>query len=98
VAKDLPEKLDKQIAKQGLPTVGSIPFVPQLDKNKRGQPILKKATVHQGPKKGKKGFVDTQGRIWIKDHGHAGDPDHWDVQEDGGGKYFRVDLNGNLLP
>ena len=34
----------------------------------------------------------------LKDRAHAGDPDHWDVQENGGKRYFRVDLNGNLLP
>ncbi len=98
MAENLPKKIDKQIGKAGLPRGGSIPFLPQLDKNKRGQPIIKKATVQHGPKKGKKGFVDTKGRIWIKDRAHAGDPDHWDVQEDGGKKYFRVDPNGNLLP
>ena len=50
-----------------------------------------------GPKAGKLGYVDSSGRIWIKDRAHAGDPDHWDVQEDGGSTYFRVDLDGNFL-
>jgi hypothetical protein len=68
-----------------------------LDKNRKGEDIISKATVQEGPKKGKKGFVDTNGRIWIKDRAHAGDPDHWDVQEDAGETYFRVDLNGNKL-
>lgn len=98
MANNLPQKIEKQIDKAGLPRGGSVPFIPNLDKNKRGEPIIQKAIVQHGPKKGKKGFVDTQGRIWIKDRAHAGDPDHWDVQEDGGNKYFRVDLNGNLLP
>lgn len=98
MANNLPRKIDKQIDKAGLPSSGSAPFIPMLDKNRRGEPIIKKATVQHGPKQGTKGFVDTQGRIWIKDRAHAGDPDHWDVQEDGGEKYFRVDPNGNLLP
>ena len=98
MARNLPKKIDKQIEKAGLPKGGSFPFIPELDKNRRGEPIIKKATVQHGPKKGKKGFVDTQGRIWIRDRAHAGDPDHWDVQEDGGRRYFRVDQNGNLLP
>jgi hypothetical protein len=53
--------------------------------------------VTYGPKSGKCGYVDVNGRIWIKDRAHAGDPDHWDVQENGGKEYFRVDQNGNLL-
>lgn len=98
MAENLPQKIDKQIDKAGLPRGGSVPFIPKLDKNRRGEPIIKKATVQHGPKRGKKGFVDTQGRIWIKDRAHAGDPDHWDVQEDGGKKYFRIDQNGDPLP
>jgi hypothetical protein len=90
-------KIDNQIDKAGLPRGGKEPFIPKLGKNKRGDPILEKATVQRGPKKGKKGYVDTQGRIWIKDRAHAGDPDHWDVQEDSGKTYIRVDLNGNPL-
>jgi hypothetical protein len=97
VAKTPPDKLDRQIQKAGLPTGGQVPFVPRLDKNRKGEDIIRKATVQEGPKKGKKGFVDTNGRIWIKDRAHAGDPDHWDVQEDAGATYFRVDLNGNKL-
>jgi hypothetical protein len=98
VAKKLPNKIEDQIRKAGLPGGGSIPFIPQLDRNKKGKQIIRKDVVLQGPKKGKKGYVDTKGRIWIKDRAHAGDPDHWDVQEDGGNTYFRVDSQGNLLP
>jgi hypothetical protein len=63
----------------------------------RCKKIIKKNIVSSGPKKGKKGYVDKQGRIWIKDRAHASDPDHWDIQEDGGASYFRVDQQGNLL-
>jgi len=66
-------------------------------KSVRGEPIIRKARIQHGPKLGTKGFVDTQGRIWIKDRAHAGDPDHWDVQEEGGRTYFRVDFDGNKL-
>jgi len=97
VAKQLPDKIDKQIDKAGLPRGGNIPFDPQLEENKRGKLIIKKDTAAHGPKRGKSGYVDTAGRIWVKDRAHAGDPDHWDVQEDGGKKYVRVDLHGNLL-
>ena len=93
-----PTKIEKQIRTAGLPTGGAVPFVPQLDQNRHGAPIIRKAAVTRGPKRGKRGYVDTNGRIWIKDRAHAGDPDHWDVQEDGGTSYFRVDLHGNLLP
>jgi hypothetical protein len=98
VAKASPNKVDRQIQKAGLPTGGQVPFVPKLDKNRKGDDIICKAPVQHGPKKGKVGYVDAHGRIWIKDRAHAGDPDHWDVQEDGGKTYFRLDLNGSLLP
>jgi hypothetical protein len=81
-----------------LPTEGAVPFEPKLEKNRQGKEIIKREAVTHGPKKGKKGYVDMRGRIWIKDRAHARDPDHWDVQEDGGKSYFRVDLHGNLLP
>jgi len=98
LAKPLPDKIERQIDKAGLPTAGAIPFEPKLDKDKRGRDIIRKETVAHGPKKGKKGYVYIKGRIWIKDRAHAGDPDHWDVQEDGGKRYFRVDPQGNRLP
>ena len=98
MAKKLPKKIEKQIDKAGLPRGGAVPFDPQLDQNRKGQEVIRKGAVRYGPKKGKKGYVDTKDRIWIKDRAHAGDPDHWDVQEDGGRTYFRVDLHGNPLP
>jgi hypothetical protein len=98
VAKALPDKIEKQIDKAGLPRGGTVPFDPKLEKNRKGRPIIKKETVTHGPKKGKIGYVDTKGRIWIKDRAHAGDADHWDVQEDGGKKYIRVGPQGDLLP
>jgi len=99
MANDPSRKIDQQLKKAGLPTGGAIPFHPQLEQNKKGEPIIKKAMVRHGPKKGKYGYVDTQGRIWIKDRAHAEYPDHWDVQEDGGEKgRIRVDLQGNRLP
>lgn len=98
MAKSLPAKIEKQIDKAGLPRGGAVPFDAELDKNKQGEQVIKKETVTHGPKQGKRGYLDTQGRIWIKDRAHADDPDHWDVQEDGGKRYIRVDLQGNLLP
>ena len=97
MAKRFTRKLEAQIQKAGLPQAGEFPYVPKLEKNKKGRPIIKKDVVTHGPKAGKLGYVDTSGRIWIKDRAHAGDPDHWDVQEDGGSTYFRVDLDGNFL-
>jgi len=97
VAEKLPEKIVRQIEKAALPTGGSVPFEPKLVKNRNGNPVIKKDVITHGPKKGKVGYVDVKGRIWIKDRAHAGDPDHWDVQEDGGQKYIRVDLQGDEL-
>jgi hypothetical protein len=55
VANKLPEKVTRQINKAGLPTRGALPFDPEIEKNKKGKEIIKKATVTHGPKKGKKG-------------------------------------------
>ena len=97
MAEKMPPKLVNQMAKAGLPQSGNIVFRPALAKNRRGNLIIQKAVVQFGPKKDKTGYVDTSGRIWIRDYGHAGLPDHWDVQEDGGRFYFRVDDAGNRI-
>lgn len=93
----MPKKVAEQIKKAGLPQNGSVSFEPKLTTNQRGNAVIEKAEVKQGPKKGKRGCVDTQGRIWIKDRSHAGLPDHWDVQIDEGKQYIRVDLSGNPI-
>jgi hypothetical protein len=96
---ELTQKLKDQLAKAGLPLSGTHPFRPRLTKNRRGEMIVERAQVFRAPaaQAGRVGWVDTDGRIWLRDHAHAGLPDHWDVQEDGGKTYFRVDGNGNLL-
>ena len=91
---DLPPKVVRQIEKAGLPASGKHPFVPRLISNARGQQIIEKRAPNTGPRIGKKGYVDEQGRIWIRDHAHAGLPGHWDVQIDDGADYIRVDVNG----
>jgi hypothetical protein len=95
VASGLPQKVIDQMKNAGLPTSGQYPFVPMLATNRKGEQIIDKGEVTRGKRKGKKGFLDDQGRIWIKDIAHAGLPVHWDVQIDGGADYFRVDLDGN---
>ena len=91
----LPEKVVAQIERAGLPLTGTHPFQPKLTINQRGDQIIEKRAVVKGPKKGKRGYVDTQGRIWVKDRAHAGLPDHWDVQINDGDDYLRVDQRGN---
>jgi hypothetical protein len=59
--------------------------------------MIEKRAVTRGPKKLKRGYVDTQGRIWVKDRAHADVEDHWDVQIDDGADYFRVDQSGNEI-
>jgi hypothetical protein len=98
MANSLPEKIEKQIAKAGLPQSGTVPFVPSLVPDRKGRSIIKRAAVLYGPKKGKVGYVDVRGRIWVKDRAHAGVSDHWDIQEDRGRTYFRVGVNGEILP
>ena len=94
---ELAQKLIDQIDAAGLPTGGSYPFRPRITKNRNGDPIIEKKSIKKGPKAGKKGFVDDQGQIWIRDRAHAGVPDHWDVQVDDGDDYFRVGLDGNTI-
>jgi len=84
VAKPADDSIEKQIEKAGLPTGGSVPFIPMLDKSRSGRRIIRKGTVQGGPWKGKKGYVDSQGKMWIRDRAHGEYPDHWDVQENGG--------------
>ena len=91
---DSRSKIDKQIDKLGLPRSGDHPFRPKIKINRRGVEEIEKAEVSEGPKKGKKGFVDEIGRIWIRDCAHSGLPDHWDIQIDGGKRYIRVNDRG----
>lgn len=97
MANEFPEKIKQQIANAGLPLTGNVPFEPRIRTNRRGQKEIKKAEVKNGPKKGHMGYVDLQGRIWVKDHAHSGKPEHWDVQIDGGKSKIDVDLDGNLI-
>ena len=94
---DLPDKVRRQIDKRSLPLEGETPFNPRLKKNRKGQTEIEKAEIQHGPKKGKRGFVDQEGRIWIHDDAHAGYPSHWDVQIDAGRSHFNVGYDGNPL-
>jgi hypothetical protein len=93
----LPQKFIEQMKKAGLPLSGPHPFKPKLTQNRKGDSVIEKRAPKTGPKSGKKGYVDDQGRIWIKDIAHAGLPDHWDVQINDGDEYIRIDQNGNEL-
>jgi RHS repeat-associated protein len=95
--KSAEEKIQDQIKRAGLPQSGNRPFIASTKKNSRGEEEIEKAEVQHGPKRGKRGYVDREGRIWIKDYAHAGYPDHWDVQIDGGRDYIKVGLDGNEL-
>lgn len=94
---DEPDKIERQIVKAGLPQAGQFPYIPRLKTNARGESEIVKAKPKYGPKRNKKGYVDDQGRIWIKERAHAGQPDHWDVQIDDGLRYIKVDFEGNSL-
>ncbi len=98
MASALPSKIIDQMAKAGLPSSGPHPFNPKLVRNRQGDQVIEKKAVTKGPKRGKRGYVDDQGRIWIKDAAHAGLPEHWDVQIDDGDNYVRIDPTGNELP
>ncbi len=93
----LPQKIIDQMRRAGLPTSGTHSYRPRLTNNQKGEQIIEKCAVGNGPKQGKRGYVDEQGRIWIRDRAHADVPDHWDVQIDDGDNYIRVDDDGNQL-
>ena len=97
MSSNLPQKIIDQIKKAGLPTSGQHPFRPKLVMNRKGERVMQKQAVQKGPKQGKRGYVDDQDRIWIKDRGHSGIPEHWDVQLDDGNDYIRVDMKGDEI-
>src|SRR5580693_7950336 len=94
VSSNLPQKVIDQMKKAGLPQGGRHPFKPKLKRNRKGVFIIDSRAPTKGPKSGKPGFVDEEGRIWIRDRAHANLPDHWDVQIDDGDDYIRIDSNG----
>ncbi|WP_262264679.1 polymorphic toxin type 17 domain-containing protein [Pantoea dispersa] len=69
-----------------LPCEGEYPFIPPIDWRKSEQP--KKGEGH--------GFVDINGREWVRDTLHK---NHWDVQDvkKGAGRYRNVNDDGNIL-
>jgi len=93
------QKVKNQLARAKLPTSGTFPFRPRLIKNRKGELIVERAEARGAPSAlaGRMGWVDLDGRIWLRDRAHAGLPDHWDVQEEDGATYFRVDEDGSLL-
>jgi hypothetical protein len=97
VSPSLPQKIQDQIVKAGLPGEGTHAFRPKIAKNRKNEDIIDKQPVTKGPKRGKRGYVDDQGRIWIRDRAHAHVPEHWDVQIKGGEDYIRVDDSGNEI-
>jgi len=97
VSASLPQKILNQMRNAGLPSGGTHPFYPKIIKNRSGEDIIEKRSVGKGPKRGKRGYVDDQGRIWIRDRAHAHVPDHWDVQIDDGEDYIRIDLDGEEI-
>ncbi len=72
---DPQKKIEAQVRKAGLPTGGTNPFRPRLATNSQGNPVVEKQAVATGPKSGKRGYVDDQGRIWIRDRAHSNVPE-----------------------
>ena len=63
----LPQKVVDQMSNAGLPSTGECPFEPRVVKNRAGGDIIDKQKITKGPKKGKFGYVDVRGRIWVRD-------------------------------
>ncbi|MBI4815751.1 MAG: VCBS repeat-containing protein [Deltaproteobacteria bacterium] len=95
------DKIYNQLKRLNLPQPGpkvQFPFHPRLTQNKKGEWILKKSMPSSGPRVGKEGYEDLEGRIWIRDTGHTGSH-HWDVQIPpfGPKSYENVDYQGNIM-
>jgi hypothetical protein len=83
--------------KRGLANQRAAPVQPEVEDEPERGANNREEGRGQSPKRGKRGYVDDQGRIWIKDRAHADVPDHWDVQIDDGEDYIRVDQNGGAI-
>ena len=79
--------------------VGTSAIAREITERKRHEAILRESEerFRLAAQAGRMGWVDLDGRIWLRDRAHAGLPDHWDVQEDDGRTYFRVGDDGNML-
>jgi hypothetical protein len=87
-----------KIAELQLPTGGTVRFVPKvIKKNGKLQIERAEATAAKGNARGKSGWLDVEGRIWIRNYAHAGYPDHWDVQINLGADYINVTLLGEIM-
>jgi hypothetical protein len=53
VSPGLPEKVEEQMKKAGLPFGGQHPFKPRIVKNRRNEDIIDKQVIRSGPKRGK---------------------------------------------
>ena len=93
----VPQAVSDQMRDKHLPTGGAYPFDPSHRRSPSGVDVIRRGTVGHGPKRGKTGYLDQQGRIWIRDPAHADVPEHWDVQIDGGRRYDRVGDDGEYL-
>jgi hypothetical protein len=96
--KELPPKVKAQLEKAQLPQGGEHPFEPKLTRNKSGEMIIDKKPVEYGPRAGAKGYVDQQGRIWVRGEAHGNIPTYWDVEIDGRKTYMNVGLDGTYEP
>ncbi len=94
--KSIPKKVNNIIEGKGLPTSGKNKFDPKIVSNRKGQQVIATKEVDCGPKGIKKGFVDKEGNVWVKDTAHGNVPEHWDVQMPDG-SYDRVGLDGKFL-
>ena len=92
---NIPESLREKMRKKGLPGGGEVPFIPKPKTNKKGDQILDNQPIPAGPKKGDRGPIDSQDRVWRrhKDEKHG---DHWDVQIDGGSDQLNINDDGSV--
>ena len=87
MAKDPSKKIDKQIKKAGLPTGGAMPFYPQLDKNKKGEPIIRKAPGSTGLM-----AIGSSGSWEIAIDQTVSGPDRWFAQVEGPSVYLYFEI------
>jgi RHS repeat-associated protein len=91
----VPQQIQDQMAKRGLPAGGEFPYKPVWEKNRAGTLVLKTGSPTEGPRAGEVGPVDQDGNVWLR-HRDPQHGDHWDVQTEGGRDHVNVNSDGSI--
>lgn len=96
---ELPETVQQQMLRYELPVIGNVAFQPALvgSKNIDGGMAIQTTAIESGPHEGRIGFVDIDGRVWVRVRSQSTDFKFWHVQTNDPNQSFRIDNNGNKI-